>query len=74
MDNERGAAVAALRAFAAGPEFERLNTSWVRRLQEHDEPALENASEQLGTQLELRRSVLEEQISGVDRHRTGSYR
>jgi hypothetical protein len=43
---------------------------WVRRLQEHDEPALEGASEQLGTQLELRRSVLEEQISGVDRHRT----
>lgn len=70
MDSERGAAIAALRAFAAGPEFERLDTPWVRRLQEHDEPALENASEQLGAQLELRRSVLEEQISGVDRHRT----
>lgn len=38
MDNERGAAVAALRAFAAGPEFERLDAPWVRRLQEHDEP------------------------------------
>jgi len=70
MDNERGTAIAALRAFAAGPEFEGLDTPWVRRLQEHDEPALENASEQLGAQLELRRSVLEEQISGVDRHRT----
>lgn len=70
MNGERGAAIAALRAFAVGPEFERLDTSWVRRLQEHDEPALEGASEQLGAQLELRRSVLEEQISGVDRHRT----
>lgn len=70
MDNERGAAIAALRAFAAGPDFERLDAPWLRRLQEHDEPALENASEQLGVQLELRHSVLEEQISGVDRHRT----
>ena len=70
MDNERGAAIAALRTFAAGPEFERLDTPWVRRLQEHDEPALEDASQQLCAQLELRRSVLEEQISGVDRHRT----
>jgi hypothetical protein len=70
MDTERGAAVAALRGFAGGPEFERLDASWARRLQEHDEPALEDASEQLGAQLELRRSVLEEQISGVDRHRT----
>lgn len=70
MDSERGAAVAALRGFASGPEFERLDAPWVRRLQEHDEPALEDASEQLGAQLELRRSVLEEQISGVDRHRT----
>jgi hypothetical protein len=70
MDNERGTAIAGLRAFAAGPDFERLNAPWVRRLQEHDEPALESASEQLGAQLELRRNVLEEQISGVDRHRT----
>ncbi len=70
MDSERGAAVASLRAFAAGAEFERLDVPWLRRLQEHDEPALENASEQLGAQLELRRSVLDEQISGVDRHRT----
>jgi hypothetical protein len=70
INGERGAAIAALRAFAAGTEFERLDTPWVRRLQEHDEPALENASEQLGTQLELRKCVLEEQIAGVDRHRT----
>lgn len=70
MDGERGTAIAGLRAFAAGPEFERLDAPWVRRLQEHDEPALESASEQLGAQLELRRNVLEEQISGVDRHRT----
>lgn len=69
-DNERGAAIAALRAFAAGPDFERLDTPWVRRLQEHDESALEEASEHLATQLELRRSVLEEEIAGVDRHRT----
>jgi hypothetical protein len=70
MDNERGTAIAGLRAFSAGPDFELLDTPWLRRLQEHDEPALENASEQLGAQLELRHSVLEEQISGVDRHRT----
>lgn len=70
MDNERGTTIAALRAFAAGPEFERLDAPWVRRLQEHNEPALESASEQLAAQLELRRNVLEEQISGVDRHRT----
>lgn len=68
MDSERGAAVAALRGI--GAEFERLDAPWVRRLQEHDEPALEDASEQLGAQLELRRSVLEDQLSGVDRHRT----
>jgi hypothetical protein len=70
MDGERGAAVAALRQFAIRPEFERLQTPWIRRLQEHDEPSLEDASEQLGAQLELRRSVLDEQISSVDRHRT----
>jgi hypothetical protein len=70
LDAERGSAIAGLRTFAAGPDFERLDAPWVRRLQEHDEPALESASEQLGTQLELRRSVLEEQISGVERHRT----
>ena len=70
MDIERGAGVAALRGFATEPGFERLAAPWVRRLQEHDEPALEDASAQLSTQLELRRSVLEEQISGVDRHRT----
>jgi hypothetical protein len=70
MDSERGTAVAALRTFVAGREFERLDTLWVRRLQEHDEPALEEASDHLGNQLELRRTVLEEQISGVDRHRT----
>lgn len=70
MDGERGTAIAGLRAFAAGPEFERLDAPWVRRLQEHDEPALESASVELGAQLELRRNVLEEQISGVDRHRT----
>jgi hypothetical protein len=70
LDGERGAAIAGLRAFAAGREFERLDTSWVRRLQEHDEPALESASKGLEAQLELRRQVLEEQISGVDRHRT----
>lgn len=70
MNGERGAAITALRAFAARPEFERLSAPWVRRLQEHDEPALEDASEQLGAQLELRKCVLEEQISGVDRHRT----
>jgi len=69
LDGERGAAIAELRAFAAGPEFERLDAPWLRRLQEHDEPALERASEQLGEQLELRRNVLDEQISGVDRHR-----
>lgn len=70
MDNERGTAIAGLRAFAAGPEFERLDARWVRRLQEHDEPALESASEQLGSHLELRGAVLDEQISGVDRHRS----
>lgn len=70
MDNERGTAIAGLRAFATGPEFERLDAPWVRRLQEHDETALESASEQLGAQLELRRNVLEDQISGIDRHRT----
>lgn len=70
MDSARGTAVAAVRAFTASPEFERLDTLWVRRLQEHDEPSLEEASEQLGAQLELRRTVLDEQISGVDRHRT----
>jgi hypothetical protein len=69
MDDERGAAASALRAFAAGPAFERLDAPWLRRLQEHNEPALEDASEQLCAQLELRRSVLEEQITGVDRHR-----
>jgi hypothetical protein len=70
IDTERGTVIAGLRSFAAGPEFELLDAPWVRRLQEHDEPALENASEQLAAQLELRRNVLEEQISGVDRHRT----
>jgi len=68
MDNERGAAIAGLRAFAG--TFERLDASWVRRIQEHDEPALEDASDQLASQLELRLSVLEEQIASVDRHRT----
>lgn len=70
MDSERGAAIAALRAFATGPTFDHLEAPWLRRIQEHDEPALEDASEQLVAQLDLRRSVLEEQISGVDRHRT----
>ena len=70
LDTERGLAVAALRAFAGAVEFERLDAPWARRLQEHDEMALEEASAQLSSQLELRRSVLEEQISGVDRHRT----
>jgi hypothetical protein len=70
MDRERGAAISDLRAFAAGPAFERLDTQWLRRLQEHDEPALEEASEQLHAQLELRRSVLDAQIASVDRHRT----
>ena len=70
MDTERGSAIAGLRAFASGADFERLDAPWVRRLQEHDEPALESASEQLAAQLELRRTVLEEQISGVERHRT----
>src|SRR5579871_1278365 len=70
MDDERRTAIAALRTFAAGPQFERLNTQWVRRLQEHDEPALEDASEQLTAQLDLRRNVLEEQVASVDRHRT----
>jgi len=69
LNIDRGAAIASLRAFAAGPEFERIDTPWVRRLQEHDEPALESASDQLGEQLEIRLAVLEEQISGVDRHR-----
>jgi len=68
MDNQRGTAIAGLRAFAG--EFERLDTPWVRRLQEHDEPALETASEQLGAQLELRFNVLDEHIASVDRHRT----
>lgn len=70
MDDERGTSIAALRTFAAEPEFAGLNTPWVRRLQEHGEPDLEAASEQLCTQLELRHTVLDEQISGVDRHRT----
>jgi hypothetical protein len=70
MDGERGAAVAGLRTFAGAPGFERLDVPWLRHLHEHDEPALEMASEQLGDQLELRHNVLEEQISGVDRHRT----
>lgn len=70
LDNERGAAIAGLRAYAAGPDFERLDAPWLRRLQEHDDPGLENASEQLAAQLELRKSVLDEQIAGVDRHRT----
>lgn len=68
MDTERGTVIAGLRSFAA--EFERLDAPWLRRLQEHDEPALENASVDLSGQLELRRAVLEEQIAGVDRHRT----
>jgi len=70
LNGERGAAITALRAFVAGTEFERLDAPWVRNLQEHNEPALESASEQLGAQLELRKSVLEEQIAGIDRHRT----
>lgn len=70
MDTERGAAVAAIRTFVAESQFERLDTPWVRRLQEHDDPGLEDASEQLGVQLELRRGVLDEQILSVDRHRT----
>jgi hypothetical protein len=70
MDAERGSAIAALRAFAGRPDFERVDTPWVRRLQEHDEPAMEEASEELGAQLELRRGVLDDQIAGVDRHRT----
>jgi hypothetical protein len=70
LDNERGAAIGSLRAFVAGSEFEHLDAPWVRHLQEHDEPALEDASEQLGAQLDLRRGILEEQITGVDRHRT----
>jgi len=69
-DGERAATISALRAFTADPVFERLDAFWVRRLREHDEPALEDASEHLCSQLELRRSVLEEQISGVERHRT----
>ncbi len=50
--------------------FERLDAPWLRRLQEHDESALENASEQLGNQLERRYTALDDQISGIDRHRT----
>jgi hypothetical protein len=41
----------------------------VNRLQEHDDPALEDASDQLCAQLETRRSVLEDQIANVERHR-----
>jgi hypothetical protein len=70
MDNERGTAIAGLRTFAAGPNFDGLDAPWLRHLQEHDAPALENVSEQLATQLELRQSVIQEQISGIERHRT----
>jgi hypothetical protein len=70
LDDERRAAIAALRTFAAGPAFERLDTPWLRRLQEHEDSALEESSEQLSAQLQLRSSVLEEQIASVDRHRT----
>ncbi len=70
LDADRGTALTALRSFAGGSEFERLDVAWLRRLQEHDEPGFEDASEQLNGQLELRRKVLEDQISGVDRHRS----
>jgi len=70
LDSQRGRATAELRAFATAPEFEGLDASWCRRIQEHDEAALEDASERLCAQLELRRTVLEDQIAGVDRHRT----
>lgn len=69
MDTDRGSAASTLRAFAAGPDFERLDAPWLLRLQEHDDSALEDASEKLCAQLELRRDVLEEQISGIERHR-----
>jgi hypothetical protein len=70
LDRERGIAVATVRAVAAAPEFEGVGAVWLRRLQEHDEPALEDTSDSLCSQLELRRNVLEEQITGIDRHRT----
>jgi hypothetical protein len=70
IDSERGTAISALRGFAGGPAFDGLDAPWPRRLQEYDEPALEEASEELCCQLELRRSVLEGEISEVERHRT----
>ena len=70
LDRERGTAVAALRAAATAPEFEGVGSIWMRRLQEHDDSALEDESHNLSSQLELRRSVLDEQIAGIDRHRT----
>ncbi len=69
MDAQRSTAIAGLRSFMVSPAFERLDATWVRRLQEHDEPGLEEASVQLCQQLELRRTILNDQIEGVDRHR-----
>lgn len=70
LDGDRGAAIAALRSFAGSSDFEKLDVGWLRRLQEHDEPGFEDASAQLSDHLELRRKVLDDQISGVDRHRS----
>ncbi|MFO1077979.1 MAG: hypothetical protein U1E73_09695 [Planctomycetota bacterium] len=70
LDKRRSALTNDLRAFATSKPFERLDASWVRRLQEHDEQGLESSSGQLLEQLELRRTVLDEQIANIDRHRS----
>ncbi|HEX5050641.1 MAG TPA: hypothetical protein VFZ65_02605 [Planctomycetota bacterium] len=70
LDKRRSMLINDLRAFATSKAFERLDANWVRRLQEHDEQGLESGSGQLLEQLELRRSVLEEQIANIDRHRS----
>lgn len=69
FDAERARATASIRSFVAAPDFQSLETPWLIRIQEHDEPALEEASERLAAQLEVRRNVLTEQIADVDRHR-----
>lgn len=70
MDSARTSAVQGLRAAIGAPDHRRLEAPWLNRLQEHDDPALEDVSDHLCEQLETRRSVLEDQIANVERHRT----
>jgi hypothetical protein len=70
MDSARASATQALRAAVGALGHSRIEAPWVNRLQEHDDPALEDASDDLCAQLETRRSVLDDQIANVERHRT----